>query len=153
MNQNSSTRNWNCLEKKEFEQLTSGIDCSKVLVKGSNTFPKLIVRQEFCQIILNAYPKLQGIGGFELLRCKAATRDLELKPSLTCHSLRLLRSSIKSNSSKVYICPIQIDIEIVIKEDHPPVSHLLCTHLKHLKLAIHYATLLKAISCLQSGFL
>ena len=45
---------------------------------------------EFHQIIINAYPKFQGTGDFELLRCKAAIRDL-LSP--TYHLVSLARPS------------------------------------------------------------
>ena len=133
----SWTHNFMCLTGKDDKRVLTTLIERDELQQASLGIRKLhfpnvdCTTEEFHQTIINAYPKLQGTGGFELLRCKAATRDLELIPSPTCHSLRLLRNSIKSNSSKIYICPIQLDIEMVIKEkDHPPVSHLTaCVHI------------------------
>ena len=68
--------------------------------------------EEFQNIIIDNYPKLINIGGFELMRCISSSRNLELIPSPICHSPRLLRSSI--GNGRVYIRPIQTDIDVSI---------------------------------------
>lgn len=49
-------------------------------------------------------------GGFELLRCTAGSKDLEIIQYPTSHSPRLLRSRI--GSSKLFIRPIQLDLDM-----------------------------------------
>lgn len=67
-------------------------------------------REEFRQKIFQTFPKLDGCGGFELMRCIANSKNLEVIPSNVSHSPSLLKSVI--GNSKVYLRPIQDDLDI-----------------------------------------
>lgn len=55
-------------------------------------------------------PKLKNAGGFELLRCIAGSRDLEVIQYANSHSPRLLRARL--GIAKVFIHPIQLDLDL-----------------------------------------
>ena len=69
---------------------------------------------EFNDIILTAYPKLRGAGGYELLRCKPNSRDLISIGERISSSPKLLKRRI--GNGKVYIRPIQWDLSVEIED-------------------------------------
>ena len=70
---------------------------------------------EFHEVLVNSFPKLKNCGGFELLRCIPSTRDLELIPSPSCYSPRLLRNRI--GTARIYIRPIQAHLGLHVDKD------------------------------------
>ena len=67
-------------------------------------------RDEFWEIIISNYPKLLGCGGFELLRCVANSRQLELISCNASQSPKLLKAII--GNGRVFIRPIQKDLDL-----------------------------------------
>ncbi len=66
--------------------------------------------EEFRCILLEAFPKLDRGGGFELLRCKPQSRELMLiGPRISCCPNLLKRQVC---NGKVYIRPIQRDLSL-----------------------------------------
>lgn len=66
--------------------------------------------QEFRNIVVAAFPKLDGCGGFDLLRCIPNTKDLEAISLAVSQSPKLLKSVV--GGGKVFICPIQQDLDL-----------------------------------------
>lgn len=66
--------------------------------------------EEFNRILLGTYPKLDGGGGFELLRCKPQSRELMLIGPRISRSPSLLKRQV--GNGKVYIRPIQRDLSL-----------------------------------------
>lgn len=71
--------------------------------------------KEFRDCITTAFPKLADGGGFEFLKCAPSTRKLEVIPFNICNSARRLRAWI--GSAKVYIRPIQMDLDLTASEE------------------------------------
>lgn len=84
----------------------------KVLVVDMNCTP-----EGFRQLLLDAYPKLEGGGGFELLRCKPKSKDLLLISCRISSSPKLLKRRV--GNGKIFIRPIQRDLSLdeVIPDD------------------------------------
>lgn len=70
---------------------------------------------DFRLLLLEAYPKLQSGGGFELLRCKKQSRDLVLIGHRIASSPKLLKQQV--GNGKVYIRPIQRDLSLDMVAD------------------------------------
>ena len=66
--------------------------------------------QEFRNIVVAAFPKLDGCGGFDLLRCIPNTKDLEAISLAVSQSPKLLKSVV--GGGKVFIRPIQQDLDL-----------------------------------------
>ena len=63
-----------------------------------------MLQDEFWSLIAGYFPKLEGCGGFELLRCAANSRCLEvILPKI---------SGAIAGTSKTYICPTQQDLDL-----------------------------------------
>ena len=71
--------------------------------------------QEFQEALLTKFPKLRQGGGFELLKCAASTRQLELIPFKISNSPRLLKSWI--GTARIYIRPIQLNLDLTPTEE------------------------------------
>lgn len=67
-------------------------------------------REEFWDIITSNYPKLLRCGGFELLRCMANSRALELISRNISQSPKLLKAVI--GNGRVYVRPLQKDLDL-----------------------------------------
>lgn len=65
---------------------------------------------EFKDILLTKFPKLKDGGGFELLRCVANSKSLEVISTTVSRLPRLLKAVI--GSGKVYLRPIQRDLDL-----------------------------------------
>lgn len=67
------------------------------------------------RILLDAFPKLEGGGGFDLLRCKPQSRDLLIIGPRIASSPRSLKRHV--GNGKVYVRPIQRDLSLEEEED------------------------------------
>ena len=83
---------------------------------------------EFTSLIVDAFPKLQGAGGFELLRCKPNTRELMPVTPRIANVPKLLRKRI--GNGRVYIRPLQRDLALDPVEDLYEVKGVSGRHLK-----------------------
>ena len=75
--------------------------------------------QEFKELVTNVFPKLRDSGGYELLRCKINSRQLEPISFNMASSPKLLRAKIIGNS-RIYIRPIQCNLDTTpddVKDD------------------------------------
>lgn len=77
----------------------------KVLVVNMNFTP-----EEFRQLLLDAFPKLAGGGGFELLRCKPKSKELILISCRVSSSPKLVKKRV--GNGKVYVRPIQRELSL-----------------------------------------
>lgn len=64
-----------------------------------------VVLDEFQDIIKRNYPQLEDAGGFDLLRCKQNSRDLEEFPYIP-------RIQHYVPNGRVYIRPLQNDLKL-----------------------------------------
>ena len=69
---------------------------------------------EFNETLLQAFPKLQLAGGFEMLKCASSTRMLEVIPLTISSSARQLKAYI--GTARIYIRPIQADLDLTPPE-------------------------------------
>jgi len=66
--------------------------------------------QEFQGIVISAFPKLDGCGGLDLLRCIPNTKELEMISLAVSQSPKLLKSVL--GCGKVFIWPIQQNLDL-----------------------------------------
>ena len=97
----------NTLQRNEL--VLAGLGERKVTVADVNCSP-----QEFQETLLTEFPKLRKGGGFELLKCSASTRQLELIPFSISNSPSLLRSWI--GTARIYLRPIQLNLDLTPTE-------------------------------------
>lgn len=79
----------------EKKVLLADIECSK---------------EEFWETITSTFPKLKDCGGFELLRCVANTKGLDVVSPNIAQSPVLLKTVL--GNARVYIRPIQRDLDL-----------------------------------------
>lgn len=91
------------------ELVLAGLGERKVTISDINCSP-----QEFQETLLTVFPKLRSGGGFELLKCTASTRLLELIPFCISNSPSLLRSWI--GTARIYLRPIQLNLDLTPTE-------------------------------------
>jgi len=96
-----------CLKRNEL--ILAGLGERNITICDVNCSP-----QAFHEALLNAFPKLQHGGGFELLRCTASSRQLELIPFSISNSPQLLKSWI--GTARIYIRPIQVNLDLTPTE-------------------------------------
>ena len=117
---NSWTHKFFCLAETEENKVPStsiqknelvlaGLGERKVTVADVDCSP-----QEFQETLLNEFPKLCNGGGFELLKCTASTRQLELIPFSISNSPNLLKSWI--GTARIYLRPIQLNLDLTPTE-------------------------------------
>ena len=105
---------WNvkmvCLDKTDAEK----VPCNKYersLLAEAGLGEKVIAVpdtssiDEFKAVIEDAFPKLEGCGGYEILRCVPNSKDLELISPVISQTPRLLRGII--GAGRIFIRPIQ----------------------------------------------
>ena len=75
--------------------------------------------------IMDSFPKLKNVGGYELLRMGARNRFLEVIPIPPGgYTVGYLKDVVQQ--AKVYIRPIQTDIEVDIKLPHKVITKINC---------------------------
>ena len=105
-----------CLPKTNHNRVPSAIVERNAIIQAGLWEKRITIpnidcgAKEFNDIILEAFPKLNQGGGFELLRCCQSSKSLETIPYQISHSPRLLKQSI--GSAKIYIRPIQADLNL-----------------------------------------
>ena len=65
---------------------------------------------EFQDILKMEYPQLEFCGGFDLLRCKPNSRELEVIPSMVTYPLPCIQQHV--SNGHIYISPLQNDIKL-----------------------------------------
>ena len=65
---------------------------------------------EFQDILKREYPQLEFCGGFDLLRCKSNSRELEEIPFMVTYPLPRIHQHVASG--RIYIRPLQNDIKL-----------------------------------------
>ena len=73
--------------------------------------------EEYCQKLYQTFPKLREAGGFEMMRCYSNSRLLELIAPSALQSPRATHDRV--GRSKVYIRPIQKDLDMSPVDDDP----------------------------------
>ncbi|XP_069109504.1 uncharacterized protein [Argopecten irradians] len=114
----SSARSWTasfvCLSDKDASTVPNGRE--RVVLQSSGLGFKRIVfstdddENEVKQKLSESFPKLIGIGGFELLKCLANKRKLEV---LGCTWNVQNLKAVMSPQSRIFIRPIQKNLETV----------------------------------------
>ena len=84
------------------------------------------VPEEYREILYHAFPKLEGAGGFELMRCCCNSRMLELLPAKALYSPRCTRERL--GRSKGYIRPIQKDLDMSRLEEDDTTESVLVSY-------------------------
>lgn len=118
------TGKYMCLSSKDATNVPTTVGVKEMLVEAGLGEKKIEVpdvdctAQEFHEILFNAYPRLRNGGGFELLRCLPNTRRLEPISVSIAKSPKMLRQVV--GASKIYIRPIQRDLDITPVADHFP---------------------------------
>ena len=122
----SWTHKFVCLPKTEQARLPTTIkERNEIVLAGLGekkiTIPDITCgSQKFTEIIYDAYPKLQKGGGFELLKCNQSSRELDLIPFSISYSPQLLKE--KMGTAKVYIRPIQMDLDLAPQKDDETIA-------------------------------
>ena len=97
-------------------QVPGSVSEKEVLVDaGLGYIPDIdCTTEEFHKILTEAFPKLSGAGGFELLRCVANSRLLEPLSTSVSSNPKLMKAK-----SRIYIRPIQKDLNLDLQNDSP----------------------------------
>ena len=110
-----------CLSDKDAVNVPCGAALRESLIEAG-LGPKTIFiddtscsLEEFKATIVASYPKLDGCGGFELLRCIPNSKSLTVISPAIAHSPKHLRNMI--GGGKVYIRPIQKDLSLDVDKD------------------------------------
>ena len=112
-----------CLASKNCCQVPGSVSEKEVLVDAGLGEKKVDIpdidctAEEFHKILTEAFPKLSGAGGFELLRCVANSRLLEPLSTSVSSNPKLMKAVI--GKSRIYIRPIQKDLNLDLENDSP----------------------------------
>ncbi len=99
-----------CLSSTEAKKVPCSVYDRNVLVSAGLGEKKTVIpdiecsAKDFNEIIISSFSKLNGCGGFELLRCVPNTKDLELISPVIAASPKVLKS--------VFIRPIQKSLDV-----------------------------------------
>ena len=120
------------------ELVLAGLGEKTVTIPNVNCSP-----QDFQKALSTEFPKLQQGGGFELLRCAASTRQLEVIPFQISQSPRLLKPWI--GTARVYIRPIQLNLDVTPTEVEDEVGK--CCTISKLFCMYFYLQQQKCLAC------
>ena len=101
--------------------IEAGLGEKRISIPDVECSPK-----EFYEVLHKEYPKLRQGGGFELLRCIPNSRLLEPISVTVSQSPRLLKTVI--NTGRVYIRPIQQDLDLSVSDDNTCSSQVVINH-------------------------
>ncbi|XP_064387954.1 uncharacterized protein LOC135336110 isoform X1 [Halichondria panicea] len=105
-----------CLSSTEAKKVPCSVYDRNVLVSAGLGEKKTVIpdiecsAKDFNEIIISSFSKLNGCGGFELLRCVPNTKDLELISPVIAASPKVLKSVI--GNGRVFIRPIQKSLDV-----------------------------------------
>ena len=108
------TPNFFCLAESDQDTVPSTVAAKEALVQSVLGEKKVEVEEElspqqFKEVIIENFPKLKDSGGFELLRCRPNSRQLEPISFTVASSPKLLKTII--GNSRIYIRPIQCNLD------------------------------------------
>ena len=110
-----------CLNDKEAKRVPCSGAEREALVQAGLGEKKICVTnvecssEQFKSDIISSFPKLDGCGGFEFLRCIPNTKELEVIASTIAQSPKLLKSVI--GNGRVFIRPIQQNLSMVFDQE------------------------------------
>ena len=115
------THTFICCSATDQEQVPDANDRAKLQLAGLGekriTFPQDANGRYFADTLVSVYPKLQGGGGFELMRtAESGGKDLQEIPVPEAgYSVEYVRAVV--HSAKVFIRPIQADLDLSCIKD------------------------------------
>ncbi len=125
-----------CLSSKDAYRVPCSVAEREALVQAGLGEKKVVIpdvncsAEEFKAMITAAFPKLQGCGGFELLRCIPNSKEMEVISPTVSQSPRLLKSVV--GSGRVFIRPIQQDLQMDIDTSLPTSAEvMICEVIVH----------------------
>ena len=110
-----------CLSNMDATRVPCGVAEREMLVKAGLgekkvVFPNIACSaEEFKSIFIKAFPKLNGCGGFELMRCIPNSKELETISLAISQSPKLLKSVL--GGGRVFIRPIQKSLCLEVDEE------------------------------------
>ena len=110
-----------CLANKDTGHVPSTVSEKEVLTAAGLGEQKVSVSnvecttKEFHEVLIQKFPKLMNVGGFELLRCVANTRLLEPISTIVTKSPKILKRVI--GNGRIYIRPIQKNLDLTPVDD------------------------------------
>ena len=110
-----------CLSSKDARRVPCGVSEREALVQAGLGEKKVVIpnitcsAQEFQDVIISTFPKLDGCGGFELLRCIPNTKELEVISLAVSQSAKLLKSVV--GGGRLFIRPIQKNLQLDLDKD------------------------------------
>ena len=104
-----------CLSNKDATRVPCGVAEREALVEAGLgekvTVPNISCSsQEFRDVLVASFPKLEGCGGFDLLQCKPNSKELEVISLAVSQSPKLLKSVVANG--RVFIRPIQKHLQL-----------------------------------------
>lgn len=110
-----------CLSSPSDARVPCSASAKEALLEAGLGEKKVFVPDMYCtsdtfrSVIEEQYPKLNGCGGYELLRCIANTRDLEAISQSIARSPKMLKAIV--GNGRVFIRPIQQSLNLDPVED------------------------------------
>lgn len=105
-----------CLGNKEATRVPCSVAEREILVQAGLGEKKIIIPdvacspEEFKNILVKSFPKLENCGGFELLKCRPNSKELDPISVMVTQSPAMLKSIM--GSGRLFIRPIQQDLDL-----------------------------------------
>lgn len=105
-----------CLSNKDATRVPCSITEREMLVQAGLGEKKVFIpsvacsAEEFMRILVEAFPKLKGCGGFELLKCIPNSKELDAISHTISQSPAMLKSIM--GSGRLFIRPIQQNLNL-----------------------------------------
>ena len=118
-------KNWTikvvCLSDIDATRVPSTVARREVLVQAGLGEKKVVVPdincsgEDFRGLLIAAFPKLEGCGGFELLRCLPNSKDMEMLSCAVSQFPKLLKSVV--GGGRIFIRPIQRYLQLDLDKE------------------------------------
>lgn len=105
-----------CLGNKETTRVPCSVAEREILVQAGLGEKKITIPdvacspEEFKSILIKSFPKLENCGGFELLKCRPNSKELDPISVMATQSPAMLKSIM--GSGRLFIRPIQQDLDL-----------------------------------------
>ena len=105
-----------CLSDTSDSRVPTSVAAREVLLEAGLGEKRVVIpdvdmeAKDFFRVIVEHFPKLDGCGGFELLKCISNSRNLEVISPKIASSPKLLKAIV--GTSKIYIRPIQKNLDL-----------------------------------------
>lgn len=128
------TQSWTiravCLSNKEATRVPCSVAEREILIQAGLGEKKIVIPdvacspEEFKSILISSFPKLENWGGFELLKCRPNSKELDPISVMVTQSPAMLKSVM--GSGRLFIRPIQQNLDL---DSHtaPTVEVYTCT--------------------------